>query len=47
MDENNMSTMGAVIQFNGLATTEYNKSFADLGVVESCTLFSVVNAKNA
>lgn len=47
MSENNMSTTGATIQFNGAPINDFSKSFADLGVTDACTLFAVVNAKNA
>lgn len=46
--ENNISVSGATLQLDGERISDYeNKSFADFTSAEECTLFSVVNAKNA
>ena len=47
LKDNNIPTTGATVQLDGAPVADMKKSFADLGVTEECTLFSIVNAKNS
>ena len=47
LKDNNIVTTGATVQLDGEPVADLKKSFADLGVTEECTLFSIVNAKNS
>lgn len=47
MKENNINAVGATVQLNGEPLYDYDSTFAEAGIVDDCTLFSVVNAKNA
>lgn len=46
--ENNIITDGCSVQLDGERITNFeNKTFADYTSADDCTLFSVVNSKNA
>jgi hypothetical protein len=48
--ENNMSPVGATVQLDGtpISATSFSKTFDEMvGDAEECSLFVVVNAKNA
>ena len=47
LQSNNIPTAGATVQLDGAPVRDLDKSFAELGIVDECTLFSIVNAKNA
>lgn len=47
LQSNNIPTAGATVQLDGAPVRDLDKTFAELGVTEECTLFSIVNAKNA